>query len=242
MEYGENKEGYWNRDKFMGQIKRAVEMAEIKYPKTDGWHHIWIFDHSSCHTAMVDDALDASKMNVNGGKQRIMRDPVWQGRVHKMNYSLGVAKGMRVVLQERGVDTSRMVVEDMRKALAEMEDFKNEKCLIEHFLISKGHIPIFLPKFHPELNPIERVWAQLKRYTKAHCKYTLPLLRKDIPNVYDSVTLENIQNHFRKVRHFMFAYLDGLKQGKELDEALKKYKIAAKFHRKIGVVHFNLTL
>ena len=129
--------------------------------------------------AMVNDNLDASKMNVNpGGKQRIMRVTVWQDRVQKMNYSYGVAKGMQVVLHERGVDTSQIVAEDMRKALAEMEDFKNEKCFIEHFLISKGHIPVFLPKFHTELNPIERVWGQLKRYTKAHCKYTPQSLRK----------------------------------------------------------------
>ena len=47
-------------------------------------------------------------------------------------------------------------------------------------------------------------------------------VHKNNLNVYDSVTFENIQNHFRKVRHFMFAYLEGLKQDKELDEALKK--------------------
>ena len=33
----------------------------------------------------------------------------------------------------------------------------------------------------------------------------------------------------------MFAYLEGLQPGKELDEAIKKYKIAAKSHRRIGV-------
>lgn len=59
--------------------------------------------------AMANNALDASEMNVNpGGKQRIMRDTVWQGIVQKMNYSLGLAKGMHVVMQERGVDTSRV--------------------------------------------------------------------------------------------------------------------------------------
>lgn len=101
LEYGENKEGYWTRDKFINQIKQAVEIAEFKYPKTDGWRHVWIFDHSSCHSAMADDALDASKMNVNpGGQQRIMRDTVWQGKVQKMTYSLGIPKGMRTVLQE----------------------------------------------------------------------------------------------------------------------------------------------
>ena len=38
---------------------------------------------------------------------------------------------MNGVLQERGIDTSQMVADDMRKTLAEMDDFKNEKSLIE---------------------------------------------------------------------------------------------------------------
>lgn len=89
-----------------------------------------------------------------------------------------------------------MVGDDIRKILAEMDDFKNEKSLIEHYLISNGHIPVFLPKFDPELNPIERVWVQLKCYTKAHCKYNVASCCKNIPDAYNSVTLENIQNHF----------------------------------------------
>ena len=30
LEYGESKEGYWTRDKFVAQMHRAIEMAEIK--------------------------------------------------------------------------------------------------------------------------------------------------------------------------------------------------------------------
>ena len=62
-----------------------------------------------------------------------------------------------------------------------------------------------------------------------------PVTENNIPDSYDSVSLENIQNHFRKITHFMFAYLEGLQPGQELDEALKKYKVAAKSHRRIGV-------
>ena len=60
-------------------------------------------------------------------------------------------------------------------------------------------------------------------------------LRKNIPLAYDTVSLENIQNHFRKVRHYMYGYMVGLKPGNELDKELKKYKIAVKSHRRIGV-------
>ena len=61
LEYGESKEGYWTRDKFVAQMKRAVIIAEIKYPKDEVWRHVWIFDHSSCHAAMADDALDVRR-------------------------------------------------------------------------------------------------------------------------------------------------------------------------------------
>ena len=93
-----------------------------------------------------------------------------------MNDRHGVPKKMRRVLKERGVETTGMTAEKLRATLASMEDFKLEKSLIEHFLIKRGHVPAFVPKFHPELNPIETVWAQLKRYTKAHCKYTIQSL------------------------------------------------------------------
>ena len=186
LEYGESKEGYWTRDKFIAQMHRAIEIAEIKYPKEGGWRHVWVFDHSSCHAAMTDDALDVNAMNVKpGGKQRIMRDTIWNGK-HWHMYTTArdgtkVAKGMKMVLEERGVSTAGRGADWMRETLAKHSDFRDEKSMIEHVLVEKGHVPCFLPKFHPELNPIERVWAQLKRFTKAHCKYSLPSLRKNIP-------------------------------------------------------------
>ena len=36
LEYGESREGYWTRDKFVSQMHRAIEIAEIKYPKEEG--------------------------------------------------------------------------------------------------------------------------------------------------------------------------------------------------------------
>ena len=77
--------------------------------KAGGWRVVWIFDHSSCHAAMPEDALDVSKMNVSpGGKQRVMRDGWWGGKPQSMNFSLGIPRGIRCVLEERGVDTGSM--------------------------------------------------------------------------------------------------------------------------------------
>ena len=147
------------RDKFMDQMERAVTIAgnvhffnyviiivlfslfiyiEIKYPKADGWRHVWVFDHSSCHAAMADDALDVNKMNVfPGGKQRIMRDTEYKGRVQQMYTVQGgqkVAKGMKMVLEERGISTAGKNGNWMRETLKEHPDFKHEKSMIERFL------------------------------------------------------------------------------------------------------------
>ena len=87
---------------------------------------------------------------------------------------------MKMVLEEYGASTEKKA-DWMRETLAKHSNFRDEKSMIERMLIERGHIPCFLPKFHPELNPIERVWAQLKRYMKVHCKYSLPSLRRNIP-------------------------------------------------------------
>lgn len=236
FEYGDAREGYWTGDKFVEQIKKAVEIAEVKYPQEKGWRHVWIFDHSSCHAAMADDALDVNQMNVKpGGKQRVMRDGIWNGKSQAMNFSIGVPKGLRVVLEERGVCTRGMRAEEMRQILANHADFKNERTRVERFLVEeKKHIAYFLPKFHCELNPIERVWAQAKRYTKAYCNYSLPSLRKNVTPALESVSLESIQKHFRKVRHYMFAYLEGAAADSELQNTVKRYKKAVLSHRRIS--------
>ena len=91
--YGETKEGYWTSEKFMKEIKEAEMIAAAKYPRDEGWRLVWIFDHSSCHAAMPEDALDVHKMNVNPGeKQRVMRDGWWAGKPQKMNQP-GGSKG-----------------------------------------------------------------------------------------------------------------------------------------------------
>lgn len=90
----------------MMQIKEAIKIAEVNFPRENGWRITWIFDHR--HAAMPDDALDASKMVNPGGKQRVMRDGFWDGNVQKINCALGIP---RVVLEERGINAKNMNAE-----------------------------------------------------------------------------------------------------------------------------------
>lgn len=70
LEYGKSKDGYWTSEKFLAQMEVAVKIADVKYPRGDGYRVIWIFENSSCHNAYAEDALNASRMNAKpGGKQ-----------------------------------------------------------------------------------------------------------------------------------------------------------------------------
>ena len=79
-----------------------------------------------------------------------------------------------------------------------------------------------LSKFDCDLNPIERVWAQAKRYSKAYCNYSIRNLRNTIHPALDSISLQNIQNHFRIVKHYMFAYIEGIPWGSNLEKLVYK--------------------
>ena len=118
LEYGAEREGYWTGNKFMKNVEDAARIAEFKYPN-DKYTVAWLFDHSSCHRAFADDALNPKKMNVRpGGRQPRMRDTTWAGQPQWLVDVNGVPKGMKQVLQERGINSDQMRAEDMRVVLA----------------------------------------------------------------------------------------------------------------------------
>ena len=89
-------------------------IAEFKYPPEKNIV-VFIFDQSSCHKAYANNAHIASRMNVRpGGKQPCMHDTVWAGQVQKLVDDKGVPKGMKKVLEERGINTSSMKADDMQ--------------------------------------------------------------------------------------------------------------------------------
>ena len=233
IKFGSGSEGYWTNARFLQQMERAVKIGDIKYP-SDKFSKVWIFDQSSGHCAFSEDALNVHRMNVGpGGAQPRMRDTIWDGKVQQMVMSDGRPKGMRIVLQERGVDTMGMKAGDMRLVLGNHSDFKNEKTALEHFVQGKGQRAIYIPKFHCELNPIERVWGEAKRYTRSHCDYSFAGLERTIIPALESVRLDTIRKYFRKCREYMQAYREGNVGGSEVEKAVQKYKS----HRRVfGIV------
>ena len=79
------------------------------------------------------------KMNVSdGGKQPVLRDTVWDGQVQKMTLEDGTQKGMKRVLEERGVDTHKMKADQMRKELLKFDDFNSDGVpIVEEMLVGR---------------------------------------------------------------------------------------------------------
>jgi hypothetical protein len=55
----------------------------------------------------------------------------------------------------------------MHRVLSLQEDFTTKKPMIQHYVESRRHVCVFLPKFHCELNPIELLWGYAK-YREFH--------------------------------------------------------------------------
>eukprot|EP01040_Poterioochromonas_malhamensis_P008028 gene8028-8678_t len=92
-----------------------------------------------------------------------------------------------------------------------------------------NHICLFLPKFHPELNPIERVWQVIKRHIKKfNDEGNLPKVRE----LYkESITESVLQRALiRKFIRLMYVYLYAYDQGLDVIQA-ESFRRERKSHR-----------
>ena len=215
------RDGYFSNEKFIVQVDKAINIFERKYPGVQG---IFLFDNAPSHRKFADDALNVNSMNVGpGGKQSRPRDTVWQGKTQRLILPDGQPKGMKIVLEERGVDTTGWYAKQMREELASHDDFLSEKSIVEKLVEGRDHKCVFIPKFHCELNPIERVWCHAKKHVRSHNNGTIVRLRKLVPESLNTVDVGLIKKFYSTV----FDYERGYKEGHcafDIDCIVKTYK------------------
>ncbi len=91
------------------------------------------------------------------------------------------------------------VVEVSRSRIASRtRRFQVPAAWIKETVLGAGHEVIFLPKFHPEFNWIERYWGAAKKYTRRNCNYTWDGLVEAVPKVLESVSVEKMRHFARK--------------------------------------------
>ena len=240
LQPGKNQEGYWTSEHLINQVEtKAIPIFEAIFPNCIG---LFAFDNSSNHAAFKSDALVASKMNLKpGGKQPKMKDTVFgsNNQRQSMVNENGEPKGMKQVLIERGLweeglhadcQLCKDKIDDItrtdccaRRILSLQPDFLAQKSALEEVIIEAGHKCIFYPKFHCELNFIERYWGAAKRFTRENCDYSWSGLQKTVPVGLNSVNVITIRKFARKAWRYMDLYKNGI-TGKLAEYAAKKYK------------------
>jgi transposase len=235
FEYGKNSEGYWTAVELIEQTDRALDIFERNHPKGRA---VMGFDSSTNHRAYAPNALVAAHMNVGpGGKQAIMRDGWFIDkktgkRVAQSMHVNGNAKGLLAVLTERGIKVTdekgvNFKQEKLTDLMAAEPDFKEQKCLLQEWIERRGHICLFFPKFHPELNAIEMVWSSWKRMLRKLCDGSFESLGANVHIALRAIGLEEIRAYERHCQRYYKAYREG-KSGYEAAQ------LVYKSHRRIS--------
>ena len=186
-----------------------------------------------------------------GGKQARLRDgwfirngeTIVQPMVFPNDHSdfPNKAKGMKAVLQERGLHRPGLVMnckkgcQDAdnreccaRRILDSQPDFKAQRSLVQETIENAGHVCLFLPKYHCELNFIEFFWGSVKKYLRENCDYTFDTLKANMPKALASVDIKTIRKWEHRTHRWIAAYKDGLgakdAQKRVRDFSSKKYK------------------
>jgi hypothetical protein len=170
-----------------------------------------VFDNSQNHHMTKDDGLDAGSLNLSKPKKVstpirdgfFMRDGV---RVMQPMMENGLARPLQDILEERGLWQPKMRKAAAALLLKEQPDFTGQKEWLTEVVEGRGHQILFLPKFHCELNPIERVWAHLKNDLRKNCEYSLKSLRTQLPIALESVSVDAVRRYFRRTDRYVSAY------------------------------------
>jgi hypothetical protein len=178
----------------------------------------------------------------------------------------GEAKGIRQVLVERGLWRDKLLMKCgsrskkqdngsepikcqsgatdccAKRILDLQPDFAEQKSLVQEVIEKAGHLCIFLPKFHCELNFIEFFWGAVKRYLRDHCDYTFDTLKENMPKALASVSVQTIRKWELRMKRWMEAYRGGLdaKQAQIQVKAFSSRRYTS--HRRVPervAVHFD---
>jgi len=219
---GKNSEGYWTSAHMTRQLAKVITIFESQHPNKTG---LFCFDQSSNHSAFAEDALLATNMNLNpGGKQHKLKDGWFmkdgQKIEQKMVNSEGEAKGIKLVLIERGLwnDSLRLDCAQCpegvldccaRTLMSNQADFQAQQSVLAEMVVKAGHLVEFFPKFHCECNPIERVWSIAKREARGRCDFSFPNLKIRVPAILKEVSVASIRAFYRRTWRYIHAYSMG---------------------------------
>ena len=113
------------------------------------------------------------------------------------------------MLHKRGINTATLVADEPSSKIS-----KQRKPLLSLFSSNRRQKVFTIPKFHCELNPIERPLGQAKKSTPTHKNFTLSRLQLIVCPGLDSASVDLNRKYFWRVREYERAYKEGKKAGR----------------------------
>ncbi|KAG1824000.1 hypothetical protein EV424DRAFT_1346241 [Suillus variegatus] len=249
---GQNADGWWTADMLVQQVEQVIPLFERTHP---GAVAEFFFDQSAAHGAFAVDALNASEMNVkSGGKQRRMHstlipadnpNPALRGVAQDMCFAedlpsnhqfyefRGQPKGMKVVLEERGLWGSLCAANGGKALLGDCASCRMSQKDRDALARSAAAQSLFDDaedeNATPEdnLRPNESTTCCMR--LRALADGTFPTARRLVPELLNACPTKVIRAFYRKTWRYMDAYRKGL-NAKQAEYAVKKYRS----HRKVG--------
>lgn len=135
-------------------------------------------------------------------------------------------KVLKLFLRERGVKFKPF---ELKKVLLEKAKaiYKRPKFQVEEIAEEKGHTVLFLPPYHPELNPIEMGWAQVKRFAARVAPYKKDVMCEIVlPQIFPKINEEVSKKLFDHVKIKEETYKEDVIEGNMIasDEYLSVLK------------------
>ena len=146
-----------------------------------------------------------------------------------MQFADGTQKGLKQVLNERGLWDPKLRLETARELVGSQPDFQEQRSSLANMVENAGHLADFYPKYHCELNFIERVWGEAKGIVRKECLFNFPKMKIQVSEtIKNNISLEHVRRYYRRAFRYLDAYSKGLK-GPMVEWTVKKYK----GHRKV---------
>jgi transposase len=98
---------------------------------------------------------------------------------------------------------------ERERLLANQPDFLKQECQIMGIVKAAGHLCLFLPKYHCELNIIEFIWGTTKCHTRECCDFTLDGLDREIEIGQEKVKVATIRRWYHRMMRWLDAYEAG---------------------------------
>lgn len=244
IEYGKNKEDYFDSEQLLVQVKKAHVIARVLYP-LDEINLTFIFDQSTIHKRIASNAIVPHEMTLKDGgvNQRLARDTVYidqNGASHTQKLTttnaagVTISRGLLSLCVERGLDVvGKKVCCDNCKLIAGLYDDNDPErtgCCMRRLFFMQPDIEqpgaqnavadyfdtleycdvVFLPKYHCELNPIERKWSFVKNQCRDDCDYTLQSMRINVPKYLNEMPKVLVRKHYMSCNRAALAYAEGL--------------------------------